>query len=77
LAELRVIFRRRLLARAVRSVFEDKDGPDLMEDALDAAVGSALAKVNRQRYLHRHPKNRKGKSSVIFKEDLQEKPDYP
>jgi hypothetical protein len=74
LAELRLIFRRRLIARAARSVFEDKDGPNLMEDALDAAVGSALAKVARQRYLHRHSRNRKGKSRVIFEEDLQEKP---
>jgi hypothetical protein len=74
LAQLRVIFRRRLLARAARSVFEDKDGPNLIEDALDAAVGSALAKVNRQSYLHRHSRNRKGKSRVIFEEDLQEKP---
>ena len=74
LANVTVIFRRRLIARAARSVFEDKDGPNLIEDALDLAVGSALAKVNRQRYLHRYSRNRKGKSRLIFKEDLQEKP---
>ena len=74
LGEMRALLGRRIIARVQRSLFEDEDEPDEVQDALDAVVSSVVAKVSNRRYLHRHSRNRKGKSKVIFKEDLQEKP---
>lgn len=67
------VVNQRIARRAVRMVLkEDKDEPDIFEDAIDLFSISLLNKANNKRYLFRSTRYRKGKSEKRFIDDLGE-----
>lgn len=74
--DLKTIFKKRMIARAIRKMFEDDEEEglgdfDVASDCIDVVVALTLAKALQRRYLFRTSKNRKGKSEPIFQVDLK------
>lgn len=66
LQELQTVFRRRTVARAIRTFDSDSDS---YEDAVDEALFASITNSHRRRYFSRF-KSRKGASNRIFEVDL-------